>query len=114
MGGRIFSFGDFLDKKEKEMEELLKTNKEKWKAEYVLTRYNWFRYNIIQKHCEKALNKRIRIHQLRHSRRTYLYEYENVPIEKLRDFARKCKNMLNQETFVDMDMLVQLNNILKN
>jgi integrase len=85
MGGMIFSFGDFLDKKEKEMEELLKTNKEKWKAEYVLTRYNWFRYNIIQKHCEKALNKRIRIHQLRHSRSTYLYEYENVPIEKLRD-----------------------------
>lgn len=55
----------------------------KWKADYVLHKYNWFRYNIVHKCCEKALNKKIKIHQLRHSRATYLYEYENVPIEKI-------------------------------
>jgi len=82
-GGMIFSFGDFLTKREQEMQELLRNNPEKWKMEYVLSRYNWFRYNIIQKCCEKALNKKIKIHSLRHSRSTYLYEYEGVPVEKL-------------------------------
>jgi len=55
---------------------------ESWKFEYVKSKYNWFRYNILSK-CEKALNKRIKIHSLRHSKATYLYEVEKVPVEKI-------------------------------
>ena len=73
-GAMIFDFGggDFNPK-------LRAYDIEKWKFEYVKSRYNWFRYNILKK-CEKALNKRIKIHSLRHSRATYLYEVEKVPI----------------------------------
>lgn len=83
-GRMIFPFGEFILKKEKRMGEFLKIKRiDKWKREYIRSKYNWFRYNIIQQHCEKALNKRIRIHLLRHSRSTYLYEYEKVPVEQL-------------------------------
>jgi len=83
-GGMIFNFGINLTKKRHSplIEGMMK-NDEKAKADYVLTRYNWFRYNILQKYCEKALSKRIKIHSLRHSRSTYLYEYEKVPIERI-------------------------------
>lgn len=81
-GSMIFEFGgmteDGIYKKE-----LMANNINLWKNAYVSHCYNWFRYNIIQKHCEKALNKKIHIHWLRHSRATYLYEYEKVPIEKI-------------------------------
>lgn len=80
-GGMIFPFDSKEDTFYKK--DLLITNIELWKTEYVRSRYNWFRYNILQKCCEKALNKKIKIHQLRHSRSTYLYEIEKVPIEKI-------------------------------
>ncbi len=82
-GGMIFPFGGFeRDKKSnRELKKLEIT--EQWKNDYVRSRYDWFRWNIVRKHCEKALNKKIKIHQLRHSRATYLYEYENVPVEKI-------------------------------
>jgi integrase len=54
-----------------------------WRHDYVQEKYNWFRYNILQKCCEKALNKHIKIHSLRHSKATYLYEIEGVPVEKI-------------------------------
>lgn len=63
--------------------DLMRNNLEVWKDEYVATSYDWFRYNILEKYCEKALNKKICIHSLRHSRATYLYEVEKVPIEKI-------------------------------
>lgn len=53
---------------------------EQWKNEYVSHSYNWFRYNILKKHCEAALGHPIRIHSLRHSRATQLYD-DNVPID---------------------------------
>lgn len=61
--------------------ELMQNNIETWKEEYLVTSYNWFRYNILQKCCEQALNKKIHVHSLRHSRATYLHEVEKVPIE---------------------------------
>lgn len=83
-GNMIFNFSS--DKNKKRDEELwaeLVRGSDKAKASYILTRYNWFRYNILQKYCEKALGKKIKIHSLRHSRSTYLYEYEKLPIEKI-------------------------------
>jgi len=78
VGGMIFNFGDSDYNPE------LKTyDIEQWKHEYVKSKYNWFRYNILQLKCEKALNKHIKIHSLRHSRATYLYEVEKVPVEKI-------------------------------
>jgi len=84
-GMMIFDFGQesLSEKKKKEMDDLMRYDLELWKEKYVRKRYMWFRYNIIQKHCEKALNKHIKIHALRHSRSTYLYEVEKVPVEKL-------------------------------
>lgn len=63
--------------------DLFTSNRKKWKVEAVRHAYDWFRYNILKKHCEKALGRRINIHQLRHRRATYLYEVEGVPIEKI-------------------------------
>lgn len=85
-GGVLFSFHTGRDeetKKEQERIELLFKKDERGKVDYVQSRYNWFRYNIIQLKCEKALNKKIKIHQLRHSRATYLHTVEKVPIEKI-------------------------------
>jgi len=83
-GGMIFDFCSKRDSsKEQKIKEGLINKDEKAKADYVLTRYNWFRYNILQKYCEKALGKKIKIHSLRHSKSTYLYEYEKVPIERI-------------------------------
>jgi integrase len=39
---------------------------DRWKQDYVEDKYKWFLYHIIQKCCEKALNKHIKIHSLRH------------------------------------------------
>jgi len=83
-GGLIFSFGAINEKTGKiYKEKLMLLEPEIYKYEYVRSRYNWFRYNIIEKYCEKALGKHIKIHSLRHSRATYLYEIEKVPIEKI-------------------------------
>lgn len=85
-GGVMFPFHTEREKEtNKEMNriELILKKDERGKVDYVQSRYNWFRYNIIQLKCEKALNKRIKVHQLRHSRATYLHEVEKVPIEKI-------------------------------
>ncbi len=81
-GSMIFKFG-LEDLEEQWENDLLLINKEEWKRKYVRSRYNWFRYNILELCCEKALNKRIKIHSIRHSKATYLYEIEKVPIEKI-------------------------------
>lgn len=84
-GGMIFPFGS-LDKNGiliKSIKPLGNNFNDRWKNLYLQSRYDWFRYNILQLHCEKALNKHIKIHSLRHSRATYLYEYEHVPVEKI-------------------------------
>lgn len=85
-GSMIFTFpgkNKRTEKHTKEMDEIFDTNREMWKNEYIKISYNWFRYNILQRCCEKALNKRLKIHTLRHSRATYLYEVEHVPVEKI-------------------------------
>lgn len=61
--------------------DLFANNLKQWKNEYVKYAYDWFKYNILKKHCEKALGKKIKIHSLRHTRATYLFEVEKVPIE---------------------------------
>jgi len=83
-GGSIFGFDEGkTEKKQKEDNELKAYDLDKYKDHYLQSRYDWFRYHIVQKHCEKALGKRIKIHSLRHSRATYLYEVEKVPVEKI-------------------------------
>lgn len=64
-GSSIFQFGS-LSKKAIEKLQGLSSREEKLQMEYLQAKYNWFRYNILQKHCEKAINKRIKIHSLRH------------------------------------------------
>lgn len=81
-GSSIFTFGQ-LSKRKMEKMQNFDSKDERLKVEYLESKYNWFRYNIVQKCCEKAINKRIKIHSLRHSRSTYLHEYENVKIEDL-------------------------------
>jgi integrase len=83
-GGMIFPFWENEGiKTEKARDEVRGFDLDRYKDLYVRSRYDWFRYNIIQKYCEKALNKKLKVHQLRHSRATYLYEIEKVPIEKI-------------------------------
>lgn len=78
LGGMMFPIG-----KNNYKPDLMKQNLEQWKNEYLEYAYNWLRYNIIQNKCEKALGKRIKIHALRNSKATYLYEIEKVPIERI-------------------------------
>ena len=82
-GTFMFDFGG-LEEVSGKNNKYLKNNISKkvddeWKYLYVKTKYDWFRYNILAK-CEKALNKHIKIHSLRHSRATYLYEVEKQSI----------------------------------
>jgi integrase len=66
-GSMIFKFG-FEDKYIRERRKRLKVPSidDGWKFDYVHYSYDWFRYNIIKRYCEKALNKHIKIHSLRH------------------------------------------------
>ncbi len=68
--------------------DLFRNNNDLWKNKAMKHAYDWFRYNILQKYCEKALGHKIRIHWLVHSRCTYLYAIEKVPIEKIQKLRR--------------------------
>ena len=81
IGGMIFPFT--FDSEQPFKPDLLATNQESWKQKYLEKKYKWFQHNIIFRCCEKALNKKIHVHMLRHSRATYLYEVEKVPIEQI-------------------------------
>lgn len=63
--------------------ELFINNREKWKQDALRHAYDWFRHNILKKHCEKALGHKVNIHQLIHSRCTHLYAVEKLPIERI-------------------------------
>ena len=63
--------------------DLFINNREKWKEQALRHAYDWFRYNIVEKHCEKALGHKVNIHQLIHSKCTHLYEVEKLPIERI-------------------------------
>jgi integrase len=78
VGGMIFPLGQDTYKPN-----LRTTDIEKWKGQFIFYAYNQFRDGIIRKYCEKALGKKVKIHSLRHSRATYLYEIEKVPIERI-------------------------------
>jgi integrase len=84
-GNAIFKFGSntYSENRANKMNKVLAYDKELGKFKTLKSRYNWFRYNILGKECEKALHKHIKIHSLRHSKATYLYEVEKVPIEKI-------------------------------
>lgn len=77
---RLFKFG--FDDYQKFLNKTPGTDKVKKRAEYIRMCYDWFKYNVLKKHCIPALNRKIKIHSLRHSRATHLYE-EGVPIEKI-------------------------------
>ena len=74
-GGSLFSFGpDYKPS-------LRATNLAKWKDLYIRHSYDWFRHNILRLHCEKALGRKLKVHHLRHTRATQLYNDNNIPIE---------------------------------
>jgi len=78
VGGMIFHIGN-----QNYRSGLRKDNLASWKDQFLRYSYDWFRHNIIKKYCEPAIGKRIKVHSLRHSRATYLYEIEKVPIERI-------------------------------
>lgn len=75
--GVIYDFGITEFK-----QDLKKANINLWKYEYAKMAYDWIRYNLLTKYCNKQLGKKIRIHWLRHSRATYLLE-QDIPIEEI-------------------------------
>lgn len=64
--------------------ELRESNPLFWKNRYIKHSYDYFRYNIVKKLFEPALNKKIHIHMLRHSRASYLLE-EGIPLEEIKE-----------------------------
>lgn len=81
IGGMLFDFNKCYKGEYKK--KLRETNIERWKVLYVEYAYRWFRYHILKKHCEKAVGHTIRIHSLRHTRATQLYDEKDIPIEIL-------------------------------
>lgn len=83
--------------------DLLRNNRDVWKQHAIRHAYDWFRYNILQKHCEKALGHKVNIHQLIHRRCTYLYAVEKLPIERI----QKLRNHSDIKTtliYTDVDI----------
>lgn len=78
-GGMLFDLNKHYKGEYKK--ELRENNLKKWKDMYIHHSYNWFRYNILKKHCEKAIGHSIRVHSLRHTRATQLYDEKDIPIE---------------------------------
>ena len=78
-GFLIFSFTNDIYKWN---EDLRIINKELWIDKYVSHTYSYIRYNILQKYCEKALGKKLRLHSLRHSKATFLLD-NDFPIEEI-------------------------------
>lgn len=76
-GGMIFWIGDKTWKKD-----LFKENEKEWRNQYIRHAYSIFRYEW-NKACLKILGRIVNVHSLRHSRATYLYEVEHVPIERI-------------------------------
>jgi len=67
-GGMVFPFGSDIetDKQIRKRNKTFAYDVELGKHEYLKSKYDWFRYNILQQKCEKALNKKIKVHSLRH------------------------------------------------
>lgn len=89
IGGMLFDFNKCYKGEFKK--ELRTNNLERWKDLYIQHAYGWFRNNILKKHCEKALGHPIRIHSLRHTRATYLFDVKNIPIEIIQKQLRHKK-----------------------
>ena len=76
----IFNFGI-----EKFKPKLRIEDKERWIVEYIQHSADLLRYNVLSKYSEKILGKKIRLHQLRHSRSSYLYNEEGKTIEEIKE-----------------------------
>jgi len=61
--------------------ELFRINPEKWRIEYIRYVERYLDYHVLRKYCNKAIGRKIHIHQLRHSRASHLYNIENKPLE---------------------------------
>lgn len=77
-GNVVFDFGV-----EEWNKETFVYNRELWKNQYIKHAYDWIRYNIIKKCCEKAIGRKIKVHWLIHTRSTYLLEVEKIPLERI-------------------------------
>ena len=78
IGNMIFKCG-----KENFKPDLMSNNIKLWKYKYLIATRRWLRYNIIEKHCNKILNKKIRLDSFMRSKATYLYKIDKVPIENI-------------------------------
>lgn len=65
--------------------ELFIQDKDKWQIEYVRYVQRWLDYHVLKKYSIKAIGRKIHIHQFRNSKASYLYNYENQPIEVIQE-----------------------------
>lgn len=79
-GVRLFKFG--FEDYDKFNKKTMGFSKEKKRAMYIAKCYDWFKYNILKEYSVKAIGRKIKIHSLRHSRATHLYE-DGIPLEKI-------------------------------
>lgn len=76
----IFDFdkGDYKN-------ELYDEDKEKWIIEYIRHVESSLDYHVLRKYSKKSIGRKINLHQLRHSRASYLYNVENKLIEHIKE-----------------------------
>lgn len=95
--GFMFDFdkGDYKN-------ELFQDDKEKWQIDYVRFVERWMDYHILRKYAPKTIGRKIHMHQLRNSRASYLYNYENKPIEVIQDLLGH-KSIETTRVYVKID-----------
>lgn len=77
-------------------------DKEKWQIEYIRYVERWLDYHILKKYSTKAIGRKIHIHQFRNSKASYLYNYENQPIEVIQELLGH-KNIETTRVYVKID-----------
>ena len=82
--------------------DLFAYDQEKWRIEYVRYVQRWLDYHILKKYCEKVIGRKIHIHQFRNSRASYLYNYENKPIEVIQELLGH-KNIETTRIYIKID-----------
>lgn len=77
-------------------------DKEKWQIEYIRYVERWLDYHILKKYSAKTIGRKIHIHQFRNSKASYLYNYENQPIEVIQELLGH-KNIETTRVYVKID-----------
>jgi len=82
--------------------DLYREDREKWQVELVRYVERWLDYHILRKYSPKAIGRKIHLHSFRNSRASYLYNYENKPIEVIQELLGH-KNIETTRVYVKID-----------